>query len=214
MKDFKLTKDWLKSFLLMLVSVILMGFSVSLLVLTKMGTDPCSSMNYGVSALLGMSFGNYQLLFNGVLLILVILCKPSLIGTGTLGNMIVVGYTADFFSWVWTHVCHIPADLSLTVRFGILIPALVVFVFAAACYMQSGRGMAPYDALPFILTEKLEKVTGKEGLFAIVRPLMDLTATIIGFATGGEVGIMTILMIITLGPTISWVGKLFQKKQQ
>ena len=52
-------------------------------------------MNYGISHKLGMSFGNYQLLSNIVLLIIVIIFEEKLIGTGTFGNMILVGYSAD-----------------------------------------------------------------------------------------------------------------------
>lgn len=76
-----LDKHWWKTFALMLISVIMMGLGVSLLVLTEMGTDPCSAMNYGIARTLGLSFGNYQLLFNTVLLILVILLDWRLIGT-------------------------------------------------------------------------------------------------------------------------------------
>lgn len=80
----------------MIIAVIVMGMCVSLLVMCDMGADPCSAMNYGISHKLGMSFGNYQLLSNIVLLIIVIIFDKKLIGTGTLGNMILVGYSADF----------------------------------------------------------------------------------------------------------------------
>lgn len=123
---FKITKQWIKKFLLMLISVTLMGFSVSLLVLTDMGTDPCSAMNYGVSAKIGMSFGTYQLMLNIVLLVFVVIFDRSLIGTGTIGNMVLVGYTADFCSHIWRDICHIPVSLPLGIRIGILIPALIV----------------------------------------------------------------------------------------
>ena len=58
---FKITKDWIKSFFVMIIAVIVMGMCVSLLVMCDMGADPCSAMNYGISHKLGMSFGNYQL---------------------------------------------------------------------------------------------------------------------------------------------------------
>lgn len=195
----------------MLASVIMMGFGVSLLVLTKMGTDPCSSMNYGISRILGLSFGTYQLLFNLVLLLFVLISDWRMIGTGTIGNMVVVGYAADFFSWIWTHVCHIPADLPFVVRFAILIPTLLIFVTAAACYMNSGHGMAPYDAVPFLINQKLEEKTGRCNLFKPIRLSLDLLATVIGFLTGGEVGLMTVLMVILLAPIVEFVGKQFQK---
>lgn len=208
---FKITKQWIKKFLLMLISVILMGFSVSLLVLTDMGTDPCSAMNYGVSAKIGMSFGTYQLLLNIVLLVFVVIFDRSLIGTGTIGNMVLVGYTADFCSHIWRDICHIPVSLPLNVRIGILIPALIVFVTAAACYMNSGCGMAPYDAVSFILNDKIEKATNKDNLFKIVRFFFDLFAMTVGIITGGEAGLITAIMVVTLGWTVDFIGKFFNK---
>ena len=102
--NFKFTKEWTKSFFMMIIAVILMGMCVAMLVLSDMGTDPYSAMNYGISARLGMTFGNYQLISNLVLLVLVVIFERKLIGTGTLGNMILVGYSADFFSWVFKDI--------------------------------------------------------------------------------------------------------------
>ena len=59
---FKVTRDWLKSFFVMIIAVIVMGMCVSLLVMCDMGTDPCSAMNYGISHKLGMSFGTIYLI--------------------------------------------------------------------------------------------------------------------------------------------------------
>ena len=38
-------------------------------------------------------------------------------------------------------------------------------------------------------------------------------ATCIGFAAGGEVGIMTVCMVIMMGPTVDYVGKIFDRKK-
>ena len=196
----------------MIISVTLMGFSVSLLVLTDMGTDPCSAMNYGVSSKIGMSFGTYQLILNIILLVFVIIFDRSLIGTGTIGNMVLVGYTADFCTkYLWNGLFHIPSSLPLGMRIGILIPTLIIFVIAAACYMNSGCGMAPYDAVPFIINARISKVLNKENLFTLVRLLFDLCAMLIGVVTKGEAGIITALMVISLGPAVSYVGGLFKK---
>ena len=191
--NFKFTKEWTKSFFMMIIAVILMGMCVAMLVLSDMGTDPYSAMNYGISARLGMTFGNYQLISNLVLLVLVVIFERKLIGTGTLGNMILVGYSADFFSWVFKDIFHVPSHLSLGMRVGFLIPGLIIFVVAAAVYMQSGHGTAPYDAVSFLISDKIE--------------------TCIGFAAGGEVGIMTVCMVIMMGPTVDYVGKIFDRKK-
>jgi len=112
--NFKITKQWTKKFLLMITSVMLMGFSVSLPVLTDMGTDPCPAMNYGISAKIGMSFGTYQLLLNAVLLVFVL--------------------------------------------------------------------------------------------------IFDLFAMLIGVITKGEAGLITALMVISLGPAVAYIGELFKKR--
>ena len=207
----KIDKAWIKTFALMLFSVIMMGLGVSLLVLTQMGTDPCSAMNYGVSGTVGLSFGTYQLIFNLILLIFVLVFNWRMIGTGTIGNMVVVGYAADFFTWIRVEICHIPEHLPLYIRLIILIPSLMIFITAAACYMNSGHGMAPYDAIPFIVSHKLEQLTGRKNLFQPIRLSLDLLATVIGYFTGGEVGLMTVLMVILLAPVVDFAGKQFRK---
>lgn len=209
---FNINKNRILRFFIMLIAVIMMGFSLSLLVMTKFGTDPCSSMNYGISRLLHLSFGNYQVLFNVVLLVLMLLFFRSVIGFGTLGNMILVGYSSDFFTYIWHHICHIPKDLSFEVRVILLIPALAVFVLAAACYMNSGHGMAPYDALPFIIDETLTKKTGSKSHFQIIRYSQDFLCSLIGFLTGGEFGAITVLMVLTLAPAVQKVGEWMQQK--
>lgn len=208
----KITKNWLVRLIIMLFAVIMMGFSLSLLVMTKFGTDPCSSMNYGISRLLHLSFGNYQVIFNLVLLVLMILFYRSVIGFGTLGNMILVGYSTDFFTYVWHHFCHIPTSLSFQTRVILLFPALAVFVIAAACYMNSGHGMAPYDAIPFILDEIIMKKNGGKSHFKIIRYTQDFICTVIGFLTGGECGAITVLMVLTLAPAVQKVGECFKEK--
>ena len=117
----KLDKTWRNSFFLMMGSVIIMGFGVSLLKVTNLGTDPYSAMNYGISAKLGLSLGTYQLFLNLALLLCVLILDRSLIGTGTVGNMLLVGYSADFCTFILNQVIHIPQELSLAVRIGVQI---------------------------------------------------------------------------------------------
>lgn len=210
---FQITRETRKSFFIMLAAVILMGFSLSLLVMTNFGTDPCSAMNYGVSKIFGLTFGTYQLIMNLVLLVFVLLFYRSAIGWGTVGNMVLVGYTTDFFTYVWRDICQIPYDLTLTIRIAILVPALLLFVFAAAFYMQSGQGVAPYDAIPFIIDDIVMKRNGGKSHFRPIRLSQDLICTLIGVFTGGTYGIMTFLMVILLAPTVQFVGDIFHKKR-
>ena len=209
-----LDRAWRRSFFLMIAGVIVMGIGVSLLKVTDFGTDPYSSMNYGVSEKIGLSLGTYQLFFNITLLIVVLFIDRKMIGTGTLGNMILVGYSADFCTYILYDVLHIPSELSLSERVAVLIPALIIFVIAAACYMQSDHGTSPYDAIPFIINNKIEEKTQKKGTYKIVRLCYDAFFTVVSIIVGGEWGVTTILMVVLLGPTVEFVGNLLHRDKK
>ena len=176
-----------------ILSVIVMGFALSLLVLVDLGTDPCTSMNLAISEKIGMGIGNWQALLNTIIFVFVILLGRENIGFGTLANMFLVGYSLQFFSWVWD---------KMAVRILVLIPALAIFVVSAAVYMDVKLGTAPYDAIAFIIAKWMPKIP-----FRLIRMAFDFTVIVIAFLFGGKIGIVTILMGFTLGPVIGAVGE-------
>lgn len=50
-------------------------------------------------------------------------------------------------------------------------------------------------------------------MFRIVRIVYDLAATGIGVIAGGEVGVITILMVILLGSTVDLVGRIMKTRR-
>ena len=176
--------------ILVIAAVILMGFALSWLLLVDLGTDPCTLLNQTISTRLGISIGNWQALFNTVLLIFVIIFGGRNLGFGTLANMFLVGYSIDFFSWIWAKV--LPADLftSMGVRIAVLIPALILFIHAVS----------------FIISTHLPNVS-----FRVIRIVYDFVVTAIAVLLGGKLGIVTVLMIITLGPVIEWLGNIMKQ---
>ena len=208
-----LTKEMRKRILLMLVGVILMGVGVQFLNRTNLGPDPFSAMNYGFSAIAGLSFGTFQMLFNAVLFLIVLLIDRKQFGLGTIGNMVIVGYSADFTGWVVDKIGFLPAteDMTIGIKLAIMVPTLVLFLFAAALYMNCGLGTSPYDALPVILHRGVEKATKKQIPYRFVRMLYDGIATVVAFLVGGTVGVVTVLMVFTLGPCVDVVSGLVKK---
>jgi uncharacterized membrane protein YczE len=189
-----------KRIVALIAAIILLGLSLSFLIRIDFGTDPCSSMNLGISNALGISFGNWQVIFSAFLFIIVILFDRSQIGWGTLVNMLFVGYCVDFFTWVSDYIIPTDAFASLGIRIAVLIPALIIFIFSAAVYMAVDLGSAPYDAVVFILATKLKFIP-----FRYLRMGWDIMACIIGFLLGSTIGIVTVIMAFALGPVISWV---------
>ena len=81
---------------IVVAAVIMMGFALSFLNRTNLGTDPCTMFNLGMSRILGLSLGTWQAIFNSFLFIFVFIFAKNQIGWGTLANMFLVGYSFDF----------------------------------------------------------------------------------------------------------------------
>ena len=79
---------------------------------------------------------------------------------------------------------------------------LVVFVFAVAVYMSVELGTAPYDAIPIMISQKQNKVS-----FRLIRIAFDGIVTLIAIGFHATVGIVTILMVFTIGPCAQFVKK-------
>lgn len=180
----------------------MMGVSLSLMIIADLGTEPCSFMNLGVAPKLHLSFGTWQFLMNVIMLGIVVIHHREMIGLGSIVNMALIGYVVDFFNaFIWPHVAFLNMELTLIQRFLILIPSLLVFLISVSIYMICEMGMSPYDALPWIITEKTKLP------FRWVRMGWDLTAVLIGCAVGRKLGVLTVLMVLLLGPTVSWFEK-------
>lgn len=196
----------LKRFIMVVLAVTVMGFSLSFLLLVNLGTDPCTMMNKAIAARIGMSIGNWQALLNVLLLIVVLIFGGRNLGFGTLANMFLVGYSIDFFSWLWEKILPLEAFQLWSVRIGVFVPAFLIFIFAAAVYMDVDLGTAPYDAIPMIVSSHLEKVP-----FKAVRITFDFLVIGIGLIFGGKPELVTILVAAFLGPVIEFVEKYVEK---
>lgn len=203
LKCFARPPQFKKRMIMMLAGVTLQAFGLSLLMKLNLGTDPCSALTQGVIKHVPISFGTAQLLCHLVTFAFVLRFDLSRIGFGTIGNMVCLGYIADFFTWVWNGA--LPADFFAgnAVRFGMLIPSLAVFILGAATYMTAGLGASPYDGLPFIISEHVHKIS-----FRSVRMIWDIAFMAAGALLGGNVGIVTVAVAFFLGPVITWVQKM------
>ncbi|MCM1192103.1 MAG: hypothetical protein NC123_12435 [Butyrivibrio sp.] len=191
---------------MVIIGVLLQGFGLSLLIKLNLGTDPCSCLTQGVIRFVPISFGTAQLLCHLVTFLFVIRFDMSLIGFGTIGNMVFLGYIADFWGWVWDNTVPEGFFQQAGVRYGLLIPVLAVFILGASTYMTAGLGTSPYDGLPFIISNHVKKLS-----FKAVRMIWDISFMVVGFLLGGDVGIVTAAVAFFLGPVITWVGKKLQR---
>lgn len=203
-----------KKFLLMFFSILLMGFFLSFLIEVGWGTDPASFLNLNVSHVIGWTFGNWQLTLNLLMLIVLIVFRPTLIGFGTICNMVLIGYTADFFCFVWrkTALHDFILQNGFSAKIAFFSISIVAFVFVAAVYMNSEMGLSPYDGVAKFFSQALPFP------FFVSRMIYDLSFVAIGFGVsflsadgiqGSALGASIISLL--LGPAITLVGKLVKK---
>ncbi|MCI9545999.1 MAG: hypothetical protein HFH60_04830 [Lachnospiraceae bacterium] len=161
---------------MMLGGILLIGMCVASYRMSGFGVDPFSCMNLGISGFLGVSFGNWQLIANAVLLVVVWFTVRNCIGLGTVVNMVFVGYTADFLCWLFLEQMGLIVTMPLRICF--LLAGMLFASLGCACYMVAEMGIAPYDSLAFIITKYAkEKIS-----FRLARVASDLTVVAMGVA--------------------------------
>lgn len=195
--------DWKKFLLGSLVSIIgitFISFGAALSESMNMGLDPFTAINRGASSLLGFSLGNFQLGVNLVILAIVFFMKKSLIGWGTIYNMVLVGYQVEFFNNLFGNFFTVE-EMSLVIRIIITIAAIAIFAFGVAIYMDTELGVSPYDAITPLITDR----TGWS--YTPVRVAQDLVIVAGAYFLEGPVGIATIITGFFAGPLISFFSE-------
>ena len=193
----------------MLLGILLIGICVTCYRLSEFGVDPFSGMNLGISGFIGWSFGNWQLVANILILVVVFFTVRHLIGPGTVINMVGVGYTADFLCWVVLDVLKV--EMTLPLRILALCLGTLFASLGVALYMIADMGLAPYDSVALII----EKLTKGKVPFQFARVASDITVIVIGvafcLAAGNNVwlivGIGTIANALLNGPLIQFFRK-------
>ncbi|MBQ3801004.1 MAG: hypothetical protein II837_11990, partial [Treponema sp.] len=132
-------KNFWRKLALVTAAIFMMGFSLSFLIIAAWGTDPCSFMNLNIANKIGWTLGNWQLTLNAAMLLFTLVFAPELIGAGTVLNMVMIGYIADFFCWLWSRLALSPIVVApgfFYLRVIVFALAIIFFVIAAAVYMN------------------------------------------------------------------------------
>lgn len=182
------------------ISLIVIGICVAVFKTVGFGTDPCSTFTLGVSARTGISFGTCQLVFNLLMFLPVIHFDLSRIGVGTIANMVGIGYVADFCMWI-IGLHSPPEGFSMTARILMFAVSMAAFLIAAAFYMVVDLGVAPYDAIPQLISAHTSRLSART-----IRMLWDISILSLGFLLGSTVGLTTLITGFCLGPAIAFVS--------
>lgn len=197
-------KDGAKRIAIMFMSILLMGFAVSVFSYSGMGVDPFTALNMSISEKLGIGFGFLQMCVNGAILVFVALASKKLISLGTVVNMIGVGYVCEFFTGIYNQI--LPEENPFIVRLLLMAVGVVLLSLSASLYFNCDLGVSPYDALGFVMEEKTKLK------YKWCRVATDLTCTAVAFLLGGPIGIGTVVTAFFMGPVVSLCDNTISKK--
>jgi uncharacterized membrane protein YczE len=190
-----------KRIVMMLTGIIGIGIFLSFLIEVNYGTDTSAFMNLGLSDYFDISFGTCMVLVNIVFFIPQFFLGRKLINVGTILNMVLIGYISDFCRYLWHS--YLPEFLFTVQPYRIItfILALIPFLISVALYMNSDLGQVPYDAIPTILSQHLPAP------YAYIRIFWDCSAILIGILAGRNLTIGTLILAVTIGPSVSFFGR-------
>lgn len=218
-KDMFAQHHMVKRVVLSLISIIVMGFGISLFSVSGFGVDPFTSMNMNVASTIGIGFGTYQLIVNFVILLYVIIvAHRGLVGVGTVFNMVGCGYVCEFFQNIFEPM--VKEHYTLALRVPLLAAGIITLCFACSLFFTANVGVGPYDALGFMLSRGI-KLEHKW-----VRVITDLTVVLVGLVISGgltsllhgnfagvhNIGIGTVITAFCMGPLINMFNKYVSAK--
>lgn len=186
----------LRRLLMAVLGVLVCGLSVGLFSYSDFGMDPFQVMAHGTWNLVPLDYGTYYVIITGIFLVVIFFVDKRKIGIGTLINLFLVGYMAEFSEWCLRSLFGSP---SLALRIVSLALGIVIMCFASAVYFTADMGVSSYDAVAIIISEHEKKVP-----FRFVRILTDLICVIVGVLCGAKAGIGTIVTAFFMGPLISF----------
>lgn len=193
-----------------IVGNIIIGIGCALFRIANLGTDPFSCMNLGVSSHLPISYGTYQMLWNFVFFMPMLIWYKKGIQIGSFINMIGVAYMSDLFIWLCSNFGFTIQNIQnlFAIRLLIMSVALLLYCIGVAFYVECAIGVAPYDALGQII----EMWTNGKVKFYIARVLLDIVSVTIGFLTGSVIGIATLFTACMTGPLVTWFRENLARK--
>jgi uncharacterized membrane protein YczE len=171
---------------LLVVGLAFLGLSIAISVRAELGLAPWDVFHQGVSKATHISLGVVIVLVGLVVLLAWIPLRQHL-GFGTVLNTLSVGFIANL------GLAVIPVEHGLAARIPMLAAAIVGQAVGTGLYIGSGLGPGPRDGL-------MTAITARGHRLWLVRTTIELSVLVIGFSMGGQIGVGTVLMALTVGP--------------
>lgn len=194
----------IRRFVVMVVGLLIMGLGIALFKISLMGNDPSTAMVMAIGDRINIDFSVVLIIANTLWFVIELIFGRRYIGIGTFANWFGVGVLASL--WIGGINSFFTAPQVFPVRVCIMLIGVLVLSLAASMYQTSDMGIAPYDVLSIILSEKTPLP------YFWCRVLTDSICAVTAFLLGGLIGLGTLVCALGLGPFIAFFNKYVSEK--
>ena len=195
-------RSWLQNLFLVFLGVLFIGIGTALNFCAGLGNDPVSVLFDGVRNKLSVSLGTAAYAINGFVFLITLIFGRKHIGAGTLVYIFLTGKVEDVV--VSLYRLFFPSP-TLLVSFISSVSGSFIMLLGAALMVVSGLGADVWTAFAMAFSE-LVKLDFKK-----VKVLFDGALCLLGFAFGGTVGIITLLLALFGGPLVKCASKKMER---
>lgn len=165
--------------------ITMIGIGVAFNYMANLGLGPWGVLHDGISKTINITYGQAGIMTSLISLLLWIPLKQKP-GIATIFDAFWIGLTADFV------INIIPDAPSLVIQIIYLITGITLIGLGTAIYVGGDLGAGPRDGIMV----GLEKLGLKIGT---ARTLLEFAAFSIGFLLGGQIGIASIIIVLSIG---------------
>lgn len=193
----------MKKIIFLFWGLLLFGFGIVMTIKSNLGTGPWDALHIGLLNYIPLTLGQVSQL-TGIIVIIASCFLGMKPGWGTIANMYFIGLFIDFFmtcSWL-TVPSHWLSQLAM------LLGGVLVIGWASFFYLSAAFGAGPRDSFMVGTIHKTGWPVWK------VRTVIETSVAIMGYLLGGPVGIGTVIIALTLGPSIQWAFSIMGRRAQ
>ncbi|SFL99170.1 YczE/YyaS/YitT family protein [Pelosinus propionicus] len=193
----------IKRFIFLLWGLFLFAFGIVMTIKSNLGTSPWDALHIGLIRYLPLTLGQVSQL-TGVIVIVISYFLGMKPGWGTIANMYFIGLFMDVIidnKWI-------PDPIHWVFQGGFLLAGILIIGWGSFFYLSAALGAGPRDSFMVGAVTKTGYPVWK------VRTVIESSIAILGYFLGGPIGIGTIIIALTLGPSVQWAFSLMGKKAQ
>ncbi|WP_371371688.1 YitT family protein [Sporomusa aerivorans] len=193
----------LKRLLFLFWGLFLFALGIVLTVNSNLGTAPWDVLHLGLTNYLPFTMGQVSQL-TGIIVIMASWLLGVKPGWGSLANMYFIGLFIDMILAAgWIPVTHY-----WLAQLVMLLAGVWLIGWASYFYLSAAFGAGPRDSFMVAAVQKTGWSVWK------IRTGIETSVAALGYFLGGPIGVGTLIIAFTLGPSIQWAFNIMGKRAQ